>query len=308
MKCIDFYKKIVKFLDKKAKAQGVTDLEKYYETTDKYAGWYGTFKIEDINLCFVQLAFHAQNATIISNIVKFNKNFDFLSRVFCGFKIKDFLKKYFPSKDKKDFEGSIDKIVKTLCFDEKTNPDGLHWVDTKNKSNKKDCIISRYAKALINGALYLDNFNTRKELIDDLKKQNTIYKRGNIIDKNRNMINYFIGKVGEGSGFSVALACDFIKELDTCFDFLAKPDIHIMDVMEALLNKPERYYRQSTAKAFECLSTFQKLVDDINKQLPSNQKITVYQLDRMIWLICSDNFFLDYQNLDKDDFIKEIRN
>ena len=61
-------------------------------------------KIEDINLCFVQLAFHAQNATIISNIVKFNKNFDFLSRVFCGFKIKDFLKKYYPSNGKKDFE------------------------------------------------------------------------------------------------------------------------------------------------------------------------------------------------------------
>ena len=85
-------------------------------------------------------------------------------------KSKTFLKNTFLQRTKKDCEGSIDKIVKTPRFDEKTNPDGLHWVDTKNKSNKKDYIISKYAKALINGALYLDNFNTRKELIDDLKK------------------------------------------------------------------------------------------------------------------------------------------
>lgn len=36
----------------------------------------------------------------------------------------------------------------------------------------------------------------------------------------------------------------------------------------------------------------QQLTEKINASLPIDKHITVYQLDRMIWLICSGNFYL----------------
>ena len=45
------------------------------------------------------------------------------------------------------------------------------------------------------------------------------------------------------------------------------------------------------------------LTENINKSLKDEEKLTVYKFDRMIYLVCSQNFFLD----DKDrNSIKKI--
>ena len=299
---IDFYNKTENFLERKATANGVSHLEKYYKVTDTKLGWYQTFKGSEIAICFAQLAFHAQNATMISNIVKFQEKFEFLFDVCCGFEPSTFLSKYCPSS--RTTEEQISTIVEALRYSEETNPNGLVW-DT-SKSEKKDSMAKRYAKALINGAKYLSQFRTKHELLKDLKDQNTLYKRGKKTDNNRNLIYYFMNQMGEGSGFSVALTCDYLKELDVTFNNLAKPDIHIMDVMAAFKHLPDNHYYNGKANALKCLSDFQDLVKDINKELPADKQITVYQLDRMIWLICSGNFFLDTVGLEKQDYINEI--
>ena len=52
----------------------------------------------------------------------------------------------------------------------------------------------------------------------------------------------------------------------------------------------------------------QALVDEINGTLrqKGERTITVYQLDRMIWLICSENFFLHNVESGKEVYIKKI--
>ena len=89
--------------------------------------------------------------------------------------------------------------------------------------------------------------------------------------------------------YSIALTCDFLKEFHKEFSFLCKPDVHIKDTLCVLLNKEENYYR-TAKREYECIGEMQKLVELINGE---EKKITVYQLDRMIWLICSEKFFLD---------------
>ena len=301
---IDFYNETEAFLIRKATANGVTDLDKYYRVTDTRLPWYRNFDGDEISRCFAQLAFHAQNATMISNIVKFEENYDFLYSVCCGFNPTQFFDKY--CQPNTSFDEQVNAIVSDLRYDPITNPDGLVWDSTKSKEENKDNIAKRYAKALIKGATYLKGFTTKQQLIDDILAHKTQYCRSGVVDENKKMIDYFIEKMGKGSGFSVALTCDFLKELDEEFDFLAKPDIHIMDVMAAFKNKAKDYYYYGDAKKRECLRDFQKLVANINEALSKDNQITVYKLDRMIWLICSGKFFLDNVGLEKKDYLEVV--
>lgn len=304
---IEFYNTTRAFLLRKAAANRVENLDRYYRLTDTLLPWYQNFEGDEISRCFAQLAFHAQNATMISNIVKFEEKFDFLYEACCHFNPTGFVDRYCPNGS--SFDDQISSIVEVLRYNEQNNPNGLRWDSSKSKEENKDSIAKRYAKALINGAKYLKNFHSKQELINDLVCHRTpsVYRR--VVDINKDLIKYFMEKMGSGSGFSIALTCDFLKELDECFDFLAKPDVHIMDVMATYLRKPSKeYYYYTEAKARECLRDFQALVVDINLELPEAERITVYQLDRMIWLICSGNFFLDNTGLSKKNYLEAIVN
>lgn len=74
---IEFYKITEKTLNELAKEKGISDLRPYYELTD-YNYKSSISKYNGIPQVFAQMAFHAQNATMISNIVSFEKNRDFL--------------------------------------------------------------------------------------------------------------------------------------------------------------------------------------------------------------------------------------
>ena len=301
-----FYAETKKFLNRKATASGVADLKKYYVLTDHKMDWFKNEKLftgNTINEAFAQLVFHGQNATMISNIVKFEENYAFLKKFTLNFDPKKFYAKYC-SKGTEDEQ--IANVVKAFKYNHEKK-EGLIWNSEKSKEENKDKIAKRFAKLLINGSKYLKDFKTKTELVDDLLAHHTLYKHGQNLDDNRNLIKYFMGKMDDGSGFSVALTCDYLKELDLVFNFLAKPDVHIMDVMAVYKNKDKGYYYNTESKAYECLKEFQKLVKEINQNLKGDNKITVYQLDRMIWLICSGKFFLDTIGLNKADYLKVIK-
>jgi hypothetical protein len=85
----------------------------------------------------------------------------------------------------------------------------------------------------------------------------------------------------------VALSCDFLKEFHEDFD-LPKPDVHIKNVIEALKKKTYR-------KEIDIVNDMIEITRNINNELREKGEgpITVYQLDRMIWLVCTDNFFIN---------------
>ena len=98
----------------------------------------------------MSMLFHGQNATMISNIVKFDKNYDFLKKVTYGFN---------PAKVLANYSGTdaVEKIVEAL---REKDGEGLVW--DSSKSNSKDSIAKRYAKSMLECAAYLARFLNEK--------------------------------------------------------------------------------------------------------------------------------------------------
>ena len=287
----DFYKVTKQQLEVQAQSKGITNLSRYYELTDYHEGSF----LNDYSgksQIFAQIAFHAQNATMISSIVKFERNVEFLSAALCSFDPDLFCKTYSAN----NREESVQKIVDKLRFDPKTGL-GLTWDSSKSMEKNKDKIVRRYANTLIDAAEFVSRFDSREEFLYDLLSH---YKNNNYSE----LIKYFRKNIQHG--FSVALTCDFLKEFDRSFSDLPKPDVHIKDTLCALYGYEKNYYN-TERKEQECIGTMQTLVKQINAQLPQDERITVYQLDRMIWLICSGYFFLDDAGDYKEKYINAIR-
>lgn len=290
MKSIDFYNLTRTMLDTLAKERGVRNIARYYDLTDYSKGSF-LLSYSGKSQIFAQMAFHAQNATMISNIVNFERNLIFLDKTLCGFDPAAFLQKY--PIDKR--EDSVLRLVEDLRYSEATD-EGLRWRTDKNKTEKKDSLIKRYSNTLIESAEFVNSFKDEKAFLDDLLDHytNKDYK---------SLIKYFRSRVTVG--FSVALTCDFLKEFDKHFCDLPKPDIHIKDTLCSLYGLEQNYY-SGEKKEYECIATMQTITREINESLDSKQKITVYQLDRMIWLICSGNFFLDAR-LNKEKYLEAVK-
>lgn len=289
-KCYKFYKLTEKTLKKMARSQGIstTELKKYYSHTDQYCDFYQD--LSGIPRIFAQMLFHVQNATMISNIVKFEKNYTFLKKITKKFVPADFLAAY-PGSNR------IKNLLDDLKYDEVKN-EGLVW-NSKNSEKRPDAVITRFAEAMFYCAEYLKDFSDAEEVFADLYLKYT----NNDID---GVISYFREEIK--SGFSVALTCDFLKEFDTRFEFLPKPDVHIKDVVSALNGRDSRWY-STEIRELLLIKEMQKITEEINKELAkrNQQSITVYQLDRMIWLVCSGKFFIHIKVGAKDIYIAETK-
>ena len=286
-----FYKITKDTLNNLAIKHNVKDIGDYYKLTDfntktKLGRCIDKLGQDSVESVFAQMAFHAQNATLISNIVNFENKIGFLEKVLCGFDPNRFLTEY---------GKNVKSVVEALRYDIANNPEGLKWNDKKNKTARKDSLITGYVECLIACAEYLKRFTDRKAVLGDLKcKNKTDYK---------NLIEYFQKQIPHR--FSIALTCDFLKEFNEEFSFLCKHDVHIKDTLRVLLNKEENYYR-TAKREYECIKEMQELVEYINDG--EAKQITVYRLDRMIWLICSEKFFLDGVRSSKSEYLTKIAN
>ena len=296
MTAMDFYKITTQNLERLSKERKIKNLERYYELTDYAEGQLLSHfsNNSEKGKIFAQMAFHAQNATLISNIVKFIQKVDFLKTTLCNFEPEKLLEKY-PA-DKQNLENSISRIVEDLRWSLE-NPNGLKWNIEKSKPENKDAIMKRYANTLLDCANFLIKYKGRKDFIEDLER----HFNGDYC----NLIKFFRKNVP--NGFSIALSCDFLKEFDRKFD-LPKPDIHIKDTLCIYKQLEENYYH-TEKREYECIGQIIDIVKEINQYLINNNKkqITVYQLDRMIWLICSQNFFLDSTENSKEKYLSEIK-
>lgn len=290
-----FYELTRDTLNNLAKSHGVEekDLEKYYETTDfyynknyadkdwKYAKLIN-FLGNSISSVFLQMAAHATNTPRMANIIKFEQNLEFLKEKLCDFNPVEFHEKYPDYKD----ENCIMEVVDALRYNNTTKT-GIKW--NTDKSQNKDTMMKRFSKILIKSAEYLSHFSNREDVIIDLLNN---YKDSNL----RALIEYFMKETSYGK----TLACDCLKELDKRFSFICKPDIHIMDTLDAL-------YGKIAKNIYDYIEEMQYLVEQINT-VNSKEQITIYQLDKMIWLVCSGNFYLDKLKNAKKIYIDKIQN
>lgn len=288
-----FYELTRDTLSKLAKSHGLEekDLKKYYETTDfyydsnsdskdwKYAKFLNSLG-NSLSGVFFQMAAHAANTPRMANIIKFEQNLKFLNEKLCDFNPIKLLEAY-------KGEDRVAVLVNTLRYNEETG-EGLIWSIEKSKKHK-DLMMTRYCNILLTSAEYLKNFNDREEVIKDLYDHyvRTDYK---------SLIKYFIDKTAYGQ----TLACDCLKEMDKKFSFLCKPDIHIIDTMNAV-------YGKIAKNTYDYIEEMRCLVEQINA-VNSKELITVYRLDKMIWLVCSGNFYLDKSENVKKIYVDKIKN
>ena len=267
-----------------AKYKNISDKEvnKYFKLTDYQLKSISSFKKDSIEQVFAQFSLHAQNATMIKNIVNFEKNFDFLKSVFCDFNPTLFLHIY---NVKNNREKAALNLVEKLRYSENENPSGLKW--KKDKSVKPDTLIRRYVEAMIDGAIFFEN-KSKKELLLRFKE---LYDKGY-----KYLIEYFMENIKHG--FSIALTCDFFKELDTYFD-IPKPDIHL----KAVIGKFKGKIYKNKDWEYRCIEDFLGIVLSLNSQ---GIKINCYKLDKMIWLCCTSDFYLDEKVNNKNILLKKI--
>ena len=283
----EFYELVKEKLDDMASVRGLSDTEinKYYGLTDRYCEFYTDPHLSEIGKVFAQIAFHAQNGTMISSIIKFNVNYNKMKVITYNFNPSAFLAVY-------GGQDGVDKLVSAF------KSQGFKWDSSKSKEKNKDGIVKRYSTTLISAANYLSEKPDREAILNEL--------RGWLPpDRDYSVLIKKFRKEMK-AGFGVPLACDFIKEFDEEFSDLIKPDAHLVDVMNAFRNFN---YGKNDKTKLQLVSDVQEMVKDINRELVSRDEgeITAYQLDRMIWLICSDNFYLHQTGSLKSDFINIIR-
>jgi len=182
------------------------------------------------------------------------------------------------------FEENEQDIVKVLGGCEnyrKLNNISCEDLYNKFKSNqlvkekfKKGNTWAKWCSYILSSAKYLSEWlNNKGEFVKFVEK----------FDKDADTrvgLACLMAKQIKGIGF--ALACDFIKELG--YIQFCKPDVHLKDVLSQT--------GMCSDDEIEVFKTIDKIANDNN--------VTPYKLDKIIWLICSGNFYLNCKKITKN--------
>ncbi len=138
--------------------------------------------------------------------------------------------------------------------------------------DKKESNWEKYCRGLYDGLHFLTADNGVKKIKD-------LVAVSDLTDKEMREISV-ISKNIHGLGF--ALTCDWLKECGC--SWLAKPDVHINGVVkymqhnEALKDEDVLKVMFSWAKAVRATG---------------DNTVTAYKIDKMLWLLCTGEFYLD---------------
>ena len=119
-----------------------------------------------------------------------------------------------------------------------------------------------WCKAVVDSAFFVKSFSS----VDDFDKYVSL-------SKDIKAAPLSISRKITGMGF--ALACNALKELG--YLNYVKPDIHLIDICDKLYI--------SSRDQIEVFDAMQRIADENN--------ITPYKLDKVLWLVCSGNFYKD---------------
>lgn len=141
----------------------------------------------------------------------------------------------------------------------------------------------KWSCSIVDAACFIDEFK-------DINDFRNFVKQFDYNTATRIALPLLISTRIKGVGF--ALACDLLKELG--YLNYPKPDIHMMDICESL-----------GLSSRDPISVFEAIV-----KAADEGNTTPYELDKILWLICSGNFYLDGVKASghKKDFIAAAQN
>lgn len=140
----------------------------------------------------------------------------------------------------------------------------------------------KYSKAILSASSFMSQFKDTKDF--DRFVNCFTYN-----ESTSAALPMLLSKEIYGIGF--ALGCDFLKELG--YDQYPKPDIHLIDVFSEL--------GLSDRNQYNCYKSIIKMARLVGE--------TPYKVDKVFWLICSGNFYLDGISIGrkKKNFINSIK-
>lgn len=257
-----FYKESLKYLEDVAVKKGISKVELENYFTPQTGS--NKNKVNDLNGVFERMLFHAQNATFKDTIIKFNNNYQAIKTLTFNFDYKKVLKQF-------TLQSLCDKLIAELSLTTSTNIKSIPY---------------KYANSIISCCEFLLRYNNLNELLEHF------LKLGDILPI------YLSFELEE---FGIALACDFVKELDESFGFV-KPDVHIkmiakeLGLVEGNIN--------SDKFAYKVIVKFKEIAKEI--------KVPEYKLDKILWLICTEDFYIHRTSKNNKDtkrntYIKHIK-
>ncbi len=213
----------------------------------------------------VHLCSSLQNSGIMRNSIKFNNTNDQSNRCIIKKVLFDF-----------NAEKSATTYSNWKCI---YNAMLTAGITDNGKKEKKESNWEKYCCGLFDGLQFLtvkNGKNRMKELI----------ATSTLTDKELNEIST-ISKSIHGLGF--ALTCDWLKECGCTW--LAKPDVHISKVVK-------RIQGCKTLKDTDVI----QFVFEWSKAVEENydKTVTAYKIDKMIWLLCTGNFYLDHEKFGRE--------
>ncbi len=270
MNNIEIYEMLLELIDKKASAMNITEskLNRYYIPEG----------IELNQNYLERLASSLQNSGMMHNSIRFNESeerYNHIKEVLCDFDCQKVLDKY----------KSWEELYAALTNDGKLDN------GTKKDTEEKRTNWGKYAKGLYEGAVFLENDGGNKQIEALCKEPLTADELNGKIKELRE-----IKRNIHGLGF--ALTCDWLKECG-CY-WLAKPDIHIKVVCSEIEGKHENILMSDEA-VIKFMFNFSNIVKD---KYPD---VTPYKLDKIIWLICTGNFYLEKDKIGRDTILRRLK-
>lgn len=146
-------------------------------------------------------------------------------------------------------------------------------ITIKEKDDKPSKLWLVWCKGILSAARFLNQFA-------DISELHACFTRLYDDSRTRSVLPAMLAMEIDGMQFT--LACDFLKECG--YDY-PKPDVHITDVFEEICGTRDTY--QIYKKVIEYAEAL---------------KISAFQFDKMIWLVCSGGFYLEGKKLDNGSY------
>lgn len=264
------YKMLLELINKKASSARITEseLEKYFQPEGIVFG----------QNYLQRLASSLQNSGMMHNSIRFNESeerYDHIKQVLCDFDAQKVLRKYSTWKalyNALTHNGEWDKGKQKEEDDIKTN-----W--------------GKYAKGLYAGVDFLENKKGNQKIAALCQEPADEAE----LDKKIKELKHIERSI-HGLGF--ALTCDWLKECGCTW--LAKPDIHIRKVCAALA-AIENEEKMTDVDVIKFVFHFAK---ELRQAYPD---VTGYKLDKIIWLICTGNFYLQKDKIGRDTILAKVK-
>lgn len=214
-----------------------------------------------------------QNSGMMSNSIKFNDkdvtNRNIIKKVLLDFNTMEAAAKYLPEGCESIYKAMIEAGIKD------------NGIKEKRKSNWE-----KYCRGLYDGLKFLVTDNGEK-IINELVKASCLTE--NELKKISEISNQI-----HGLGF--ALTCDWLKECGCTW--LAKPDVHINEVIKYMKQNDKLKDEEIIMMMFSWAKTIES--NNVDKNA------TAYKIDKIIWLLCTGEFYLDNIRIGREAIYRKI--